>query len=205
MKFFSAFSFFIVAIAFASANAQTYKGIFVGTNTTKIVNVVGLNTFKQGFVLGYLMPKWFEQARSRAIGIAISYEDAGSNSINEFRVVTCYLKAPLITNFKLANTDGNSSIRFLIGAQPTFYMGGYAKFGKIVYRPRLWKDDDNRYFQPDFNYFEDGKYSPRNWNLEFTGGVEFCKKGVNYGIRAAFGFFSKERFQNSSISFRLGF
>ncbi len=196
---------FLLALACTSANAQSYKGVFFGNNTTKIVNHTGLNTWKQGFVIGYAMRGDLSKPAAVQMEFLMSYEGGVSNSGDNFRVVTCYLKAPLMANFKMSELANNGALRFLVGVQPTFYMGGYAKFGDRVYRPRIWKEDNFRYYQPDVNYFNHGRYAPRNWNVEFTGGVELYRKHVNYGLRAAMGLLQKERFQNSSISLRLGF
>jgi Outer membrane protein beta-barrel domain len=196
---------FLLALSCVSAHAQTYKGVFIGTNTSKIQNLIGLNKWKQGFVIGYALRSDLNKPTAVQMELVMSFEGGASSSLDNFRVVTCYLKAPLMANFKISDLANNGSLRFLVGIQPTFYMGGYAKFGDKVYRPRLWKDDEIRYFQPVINYFDEGKYAPRNWNIELTGGVELCRKHVNYGVRAAVGLLQNERFQNSSISLRLGF
>ncbi len=193
----------LLLIPMLGAKAQEYKGVFFGYNYSTVSNIEGIKGWQGGFHMGYAVRGDISKRKTMQLELMAMVEGASSNNA-DLRLKLAYLKMPLLLNFGVGEESGKN-LRLLMGVQPTFYMGGFLKIGHKHYLPRFIREDEETYLQPNFNYFDGGKYAPRNWNMEATIGFESCREPLNYGVRASMGLISNERFQSTSICFRLGF
>lgn len=184
-------------------HAQHYKGLFFGLNSSQILNDERFTGGRLGWQLGFAFYGDAVRKSTLQMEFMVSSEGGSSSKLGQ-RAALWFAKMPLLVSLKVAE---NSPWRFVLGLQPSLYLGGFARNKKPVYRPRLFQDDPNRYKQEELAILLPNNFqaNPKHLNIEPAIGFELLKKKVNYGLRASVAAISESRFQTANISLRIGF